>query len=141
MKSNILIVLFFAGIAGLISCTKNNNSSVSQNINSNQLKQGSWKVTNFWDKDHDETNSFDGVGFTFNSAGSVSAVSGGSTVGGNWSIGMDDTQSKLTLQFTTTPFSDINDDWHIVDLSSTVMHLADVSGGNGTTEMLTLEKI
>ena len=140
-NSKLLTIAFLFLLTELFSCSKNDSSSQNQNVNNQQLQQGSWKITNFWDKDHDETAAFSSYQITFNNDGSVSAVSGGTTVTGTWSTGTDDSQPKLILFFSTSPFSEINDDWHITSQTDNLIQLEDVSGGNGTTELLTLEKI
>lgn len=71
----------------------------------------------------------------------MTATKSGSSVSGNWSTGSDDSQSKLYLTFTAAPFNELNDDWHIVQQTSSMIQLEDVSGGNGGTDYLTFEKI
>jgi hypothetical protein len=140
-NSKLLTITFLFLLTGLFSCTKNDSSSQNQDVNKQQLQQGSWKITNFWDKDHDETATFSSYEITFNSDGSVSAVNGGTTVTGTWNTGTDDSQPKLILFFTASPFSEINDDWHITSQTDNLIQLEDVSGGGSGTELLTLEKI
>ena len=98
-------------------------------------------ITNFWDKDHDETAGFSGYEITFNDDGSVTAVKSAVTITGTWSTGNDDDQPKLLLFFNDAPFSEISDDWHITTQTDNKIELEDVSGGDGQTELLTLEKI
>jgi hypothetical protein len=38
------------------------------------------------------------------------------------------------------PFDELNDDWHIIEETSTKIRLQDVSGGSGGTDLLTFEK-
>ena len=71
----------------------------------------------------------------------MSATSGSTLVNGTWSSGNDDSQDKLYLNFTTSPFDDLSEDWHVVEQNSSTIKLEDVSGGNGGTDYLTFEKV
>jgi hypothetical protein len=89
-----------------------------------------------------ETSKFSNYVFTFSSNGTVSAVRSGSTVNGSWSDGNDDSQKKLIMNFASpADFTEISDDWHILQETSSKIQLEDVSGGNGGTDLLTFEKI
>lgn len=131
-------------IAGLFmmafaSCKKDDNSS---SPSSSIVTQGQWKVTLFSENGVVETSKFSNYVFTFNSSGTVSAVRSGSTVNGSWSDGNDDSQKKLNMNFASpVDFTEISDDWHILQESSSKIELEDVSGGNGGTDLLTFEKI
>ena len=106
------------------------------------VTQGQWKVTLFSENGVVETSKFSNYVFTFNTNGTVSAVRSGSTVNGSWSDGNDDSQHKLILNFASpADFTEISDDWHILQESSSKIELEDVSGGNGGTDLLTFEKI
>lgn len=135
------LALALVGALAFSSCSNSNNDTSNTPVDENQLKDGAWKITYFWDKDHEETAHFNDYILLFNNDGTVDADDGSVHHGGTWSTGNDDSQAKLVLNFTTDPFSEISDDWHVIDQSTNIMHLEDVSGGNGTTELLTLEKI
>lgn len=131
--------LFLTAMTALVSCT--NQDAGTYSVNSSQLKDGAWKVIYFWDKDHDETASLSSYEILFNDDGSVTAVSGSDVINGTWLVGSDDSQPKLILSFSAAPFAEISDDWHVTNQTNNLMNLEDVSGGNGSTELLTLEKI
>ncbi|MEO8146348.1 MAG: hypothetical protein ABI723_01860 [Bacteroidia bacterium] len=122
------------------SCKKDDNSNSTPSIGST-VQQGKWKVTSYIDSGNDETNHYTNYEFQFNSDGTVAAIKTGSTINGTWSNGNDDSQQKLYLSFSTSPFDELNDDWHITSQSSSQIKLEDVSGGNGGTDYLTFEKI
>ena len=130
-------------IAGLFmmafaSCKKDDNSS---SPSSTVVTQGQWKVTLFSENGVVETSKFSNYVFTFNTNGTVSAVRSGSTVNGSWSDRNDDSQHKLILNFASpADFTEISDDWHILQESSSKIELEDVSGGNGGTDLLTFVK-
>jgi hypothetical protein len=136
--SKILVIagLFMMAFA---SCKKDDNSS---SPSSNMVTQGQWKVTLFSENGVVETSKFSNYVFTFSSNGTVSAVRSGSTVNGSWSDGNDDSQKKLIMNFASpADFTEISDDWHILQETSSKIQLEDVSGGNGGTDLLTFEKI
>ena len=49
---------------------------------------------------------------------------------------------KLNIKLgTSSAFEELNDDWHVIQQSGTLLKLEDVSGGNGGTDDLSFEKI
>ncbi len=121
----------------LASCKKDSKSSVNSII-----QDGKWRVTLFSSNGNDETSHYSGYQFSFDNNGSVSAINGSSTVSGTYSDGNDDSQTKLVLNFSSHPtFSELNSDWAIIEKTTSLLRLEDVSGGNGGTDLLTLEKL
>lgn len=122
----------------VLSCKKDDNSGSTNSTNI--LKQGNWRITLYNDSGKDETSYFSGYTFTF-SNGVVTAVKGSSSVSGTYATKIDDSKNKFVLNFAaTSPFDELNDDWHIVEETSSKIRLEDVSGGNGETDLLTFEK-
>ncbi|MBL7923148.1 MAG: hypothetical protein JNL88_03020 [Bacteroidia bacterium] len=105
------------------------------------MTQGQWQVTHFSENGIDETTKFDGYVFRFSSNGTVTATRSATVVSGTWSTGNDDSQLKLVLNFSTGNFTEISDDWHILNQTTAKIRLEDVSGGNGGTDLLTFEKV
>ncbi len=137
---NIISISMLVLMIATASCKKDDNSGSTPSINFT-IQQGKWKVTTYIDNGNNETNHYTNYEFQFNSNGSVTASKQGSNVSGTWSNGNDDSQQKLILNFSTAPFDELNDDWHIVSQSSSQIRLEDVSGGNGGTDYLTFDKI
>jgi hypothetical protein len=147
-----LVIFIYTGLA--MSCNKDDDNSQQQNTTIpqtiNTAQSGSWKVTYFFDSDHEETGHFTGYVFTFNENGSLVAVKGSTTVTGTWSVtdsnssdddgGSNDTDFNI---FFASPadFEDLSDDWDIISVSNSKIELTDVSGGNGGTDFLTFQKI
>ncbi len=137
----ILFILLI--LVSFSSCKKDDNSSSSNitTVLNSTITQGGWRVTSYIDSGNNETSHYTGYAFTFQSGGVVTATKSGSTVNGTWSSGNDDSTLKLVLNFgTTDPFQELNDDWHVVQQTSTMIKLEDVSGGNGGIDYLTFEK-
>ena len=139
MKTTIALLFTLTILVfGLSSCTKDKNSTDPST--SDIVGQGTWKVTLFNDSGDDETQNFAGYNFTFNSNGTIAAVKNASTVNGTWNTGSDDSQNKLILDFgTTVQFSELNEDWVILEQTALKIRLEHVSGGNGGTDLLTFE--
>lgn len=134
------ILSFFFIIISLISCTKSNSTSTSDSNTSNIISSGTWIVTFYNDNGTDELYHFSGYNFTF-SNGIVTAIKNGATVSGIYNIKNDDNINKLILDFNTiTPFDELNDDWHIQEITFSKIRLQDISGGNGGIDYLTFEK-
>lgn len=137
----ILFILLI--LVSFSSCKKDDNSSSNNTatVLNSTITQGGWRVTSYIDSGNNETSHYTGYAFTFQSGGVVTATKSGSTVNGTWSSGNDDSTLKLVLNFgTTDPFQELNDDWHVVQQTSTMIKLEDVSGGNGGIDYLTFEK-
>lgn len=133
----------FAVVLLFSSCKKDNAVSVKNTENT--ISKGSWKATSFIEDGNDELSDISDYVFTFEDNGTVKAVKSGVTTTGTWSVGEesgDDSDSNihLNINFTTDPLTKIADDWHVMSVTSSKIELEDVSGGNGGTDELTLEK-
>lgn len=125
------------------SCKKDNNSTspISTTTVTNTIVSGTWKITYYWDTDHEETTNYSGYNFTFGSGNIITATKTGSTVTGTWTTALDDSKTKLILGFSTPAiFVKISNDWHVIERTDTKIRLQDISGGNGGTDNLTFEK-
>ncbi len=146
-KIRLLTLILIAGSIFLASCSKDDNSlDTSDKVSeiSNLAQSGTWKVTYFNDSGNDETYHFTGYSFTFASGGSVNAVNGSAVQSGTWSVTSGSSSSssnKFILNFSEVePFDELNDDWDILEYTSSIIKLKDISGGNGGTDYLTFEK-
>ena len=106
------------------------------------IVDGVWLVANYNDSGTDETGNYEGFKFTFTEDGTVVATNQTDVIQGTWSVVLDGEIHKLILDFgTVVPFDDFNDDWDVVEYSETRIELKDVSGGDGSTDILVFEKI
>lgn len=115
------------------------------------MSSGTWRISNYNDSGTDETSDYDGFSFTFNSDGSLVATNGTDTYNGTWSVTDDDDSSDDNSSgeddidfniFFSSPeiMAELTDDWDIESWSTSRLALSDVSGGDGTTDLLTFEK-
>ena len=135
--------LFFMALTVLgsfSSCTKDDDNTSPDEI-SNLVQEGKWRIASFKEDNIDETAQFTGYEFRFGSNGSVGAAKAGTTVSGSWATGTDDSKTKLMLNFgLTAPFDELNEDWQVLEKSSTSIKLQHISGGNGETDYLEFQK-
>ena len=143
MKNTLFLLLI---TVGLFSCQKDDDTNSNSTITTVNLaataSTGTWRITYYYDTDHEETSNYAGYAFTFAGGNVLTATQAGSpTVTGTWTTGKDDSKVKLILSFTTpASFSEISDDWHVTSRTDTKIVMTDVSGGNGGTDFLTFEK-
>ncbi len=154
MKIKILSLLAVAAL-GMASCSEseNNNSNNMQVVAAvrEAVSTGTWRVSYHFDET-DETADYINHVFTFNSANNtVTVVRGDLTYTGTFSVtssGSDDNSLTPDVDFNlgfvapaTADLIDLTDDWDVATYSNTEIELIDISGGNGTTELLTFTKI
>jgi hypothetical protein len=150
MKTISIFASLLCSFILIVSCSGDDNaSSANPTPVINTVKQGTWRVTYYFDTDTNETNDFTGYNFTFGSSNAVTASNGTNIYTGTWSVtadnGTDDDNPNNDLDFNlafTTPanFADLTDDWDVVSRTDTKIELIDISGGNGGTDYLTFEK-
>ncbi len=104
---------------------------------------GNWKVTLFQEDNSNQTSHFNGYSFDFGTDGVVVATNGSTTKTGNWNNGGDDSNNKLNIQFPDDdgPFEEISEDWNIIAKNPSKIELRHVSGGDGSIDLLTFEKL
>lgn len=134
------------------SMCSNDNDTPNTSVNNptdviNIVNKGTWRITYYYDTDHEETSSFNGYNFTFGANNVLTASNGTNNYTGTWSISdsnsNDDSLSDLDFNIafsSPTKFEELTDDWEIIEISSTLIKLKDVSGGNGGTDYLTFTK-
>lgn len=150
IKSLIQVAILFFAVILIGGCSSDSNSSSNQNtINAvvNNATSGSWRITYYYDTDHEETSNYTGYNFTFGSNNVLTAVNGSNTYNGTWfvtdsnSSGSSLSDLHFNILFTAPAFmEELSDDWDIISYSATEIKLKDVSGGNGGTDFLTFTK-
>ncbi|MEZ4875479.1 MAG: hypothetical protein R2793_08520 [Flavobacteriaceae bacterium] len=105
------------------------------------LLAGPWFVSNYDEDGNNQTSNYTGYTLTFATGGSVTATNGTNTFNGTWVV-TGSTTLDLTLDFgTQAPFDEFNEDWDVLSYSSTTVTLQHISGGNGGTDNLVLERL
>lgn len=108
------LFLFFISVT-LFSCSDKKENSPSGNI-----KEGTWRVAYYWDQ-KDETANFSGYALMFGDGGVLMAHKGAIMISGTWS----ETSTKIIINFTDPVLSELNNDWLIVEKSSSFIKLKD----------------
>ena len=156
MKAKLIFLNLFAVLLVAVSCDSNDDPADTQaDVNAAELQStaqdGQWRITYYFDSDKEETSDYAGYVFTFGADGTVTATNGTMEVAGTWSVtdssssdddSFDDSDVDFNLFFATpAAFEELTDDWDILEYGSSVIRLIDVSGGDGSTDYLTFEKI
>ncbi len=156
MKTKVTIFNLFAVVLLVLSCDSNDDPvNPAADANPAELQSmaqdGQWRITYYFDTDKEETDNYAGFVFTFAADGTVNATNGTSEVSGTWSVtdsdSLDDSPDDssdvdFNLFFAAPPdFEELSDDWDVMEYTSGRIRLIDVSGGDGSTEYLTFEKI
>ena len=105
------------------------------------LIDGLWYVASYVEDGDDETADYNNYEINFENDGSVAATNGSNTNTGSWSVFNNDTQMAMDFG-SQMPFEEFNDDdWDIIEYTSSSITLQDISGGGGDTDILVLEKL
>lgn len=105
----------------------------------NAIINGTWYISYYFD-DVDETSIYNGYNFTFNTNGTSITIKNATSINGTWSNYIDSGQEKLELAFDGLTLDELEDDWKVIEFSSNIIKLKDVSGGNGGTDYLYFTK-
>ncbi len=146
------VIAVCLAFAGLIACS-DDDAKVNVNGNatavSNNLKSGTWKISNYVEDTNDETANFEGYDFTFGPNNVLTATNGTNTYTGTWSVYDDDSSSDdsfdsdidVNISFITPDeFAGLSDDWDVAARSGTELQLIDVSDDDEGTDYLTFQK-
>ncbi|RKS92695.1 hypothetical protein BC952_2609 [Flavobacterium limicola] len=103
------------------------------------LTDGGWNVSYFFNK-IDETSIYNGYNFTFNSNETVAAVKGTNTIGGTWSTFVNSGHDIFLLKFDNSALDELEDNWKIIEYTTTNIRLKNESSSNGETSYLYFTK-
>jgi hypothetical protein len=113
------------------------------------VSSGNWRVTSYQESGVDNTSYFTGYNFTFGPNNVLTATKDKESIVGTWSVTADDSSKDDNLKgdvdfnigfATPSNFSELTEDWNIIEKSSTKIVLKHTSGGNGGIDYLTFEK-
>lgn len=117
----------------------NSGSGGPNLVFSSVVSSGTWRITYFYD-DGDETSDYAGYNFTFNAIGTSIATKNSTSINGTWSTYLDSGNTIFDLLFNGDTLDEIEDDWRVVEFSSTIIRLKDSSGGSNDTDYLNFTK-
>lgn len=144
MKLNVILLVFTLYLAG--SCSSIGGTTQAEVEKS--VENGNWRITLFMDSGIDKTAEYVSYRFTFHSDQSLIAKEDSSSITGFWSVSDqnpgDDSIHDLTFHIvfsTSSALESLSEDWSIITKSKKRIELNHVSGGNGGSDFLTLEKI
>ena len=149
-KFSLVIAMLF--VLTTSSMCSNEDDSPNSSVNNpseviNIVNNGTWRITYYYDTDHEETTNFNSYNFTFGASNVLTTSNGTNNYTGTWSVtdsnSNDDSLGDLDFNIafsSPAQFAELADDWEIIEKSSTLIKLKDVSGGNGGTDYLTFTK-
>lgn len=112
----------------------------------NRMTSGTWKITRFVHENTTKTADYNGVSFDFDAI-SVNLINTGTLpVAGGWGVIDEGFEGAPELVFTMAltsvepRFTNISDDWEIVESTSTLLKLQDENLETNTIDYLTFEK-
>lgn len=136
-----IVVLLFA------SCSETDDLPLVNEANVvSKMTSGNWKVTKFIYQNTTKTADYNGVLFDFDAIAVMLSNTGTVPVVGNWAVfneGFDnDPDLVFTLALTSVEerFTNISDDWYIVESTSTKLKLEDENPNTGDIDYLVFEK-
>ena len=144
MKTIKTLCIVFSLATLMAACTKNETNDLSPKSESQNLKQGSWRVSHYSEREKDETHKFNGYKLNFQDGGLFTLSNSSATFTGTWSIDplSDDSSSsshKLIIMISGNEIADqLVDDWRIVQMTDDFIQLEDDSDDH--TELLELTK-
>lgn len=139
MKQLRLVFLAVLSVFSMASSCSKDDVTPTTNIPA-IIVQGNWRVTLYNENGVDKLSQFTGYTFTF-ASGVVTAVKNGVTVTGTYRTAIDSNKIKFYLDFgTVSQFNELNEDWEILEETSTKIRLTHISGGNGGTDLITFER-
>jgi len=156
---NVIYSVFTMLLLVTTSCNKdddsvNTDAQLIMEVSAHAV-EGLWQVTSYIDSGENETNDYNGYSFDFAESGVLTATKGADVVIGSWSVTSSDDDSSdddgndtddidFNIFFNvneSSVFDDLSDDWDITSASATQISLFDVSGGDGSTDILVFGRI
>lgn len=137
----LLLTLFFS------SCDESEIPLLNEAKVVNRMSSGSWKVSLFTYQNTTKTADYEGVVFDFDAI-TVSLTNTGTTpVAGSWGVtdegfeGEPELVVNLALTSVEPRFTNISDDWYIIESTPTKLRLRDENLATGTIDYLTFQKL
>lgn len=137
----IALVVILIGVVGFYSCEKTYvEPSIATEITDGSklvLAPAVWRVTSFQWKDKESNNHFISYTFNFNPDGTVEAIHNHIKEYGTF---VKKNNNILELKFAGDPLLELNNNWTILEHTSTSMNLKGLSPYDTSSEFLVMEK-
>lgn len=101
------------------------------------LTSGNWRISYYHEGDDDETIVYNGYVFAFNTNNTITITRNSSTFNGTWLFYEENGLDILEIDFQDDPLDDLDDDWELLEFSSTLIQLKE----EGDEEYLNFTKI
>ena len=146
MKRKLLISLSIVALL-FASCEESEDIPLVNEANViNKMTSGNWRVTKFIYQNTTKTSDYSGISFDFDAISVMLSNTGTTPVGGSWTVidqgfsGDPDLVFSLALTSVEPRFTNISDDWYIVESTSTKLKLEDENLETGDIDYLVFEK-
>lgn len=157
MNLNRFCWIIAAMMLSFVSCDDKNDDNQDQaaakitEVENRAINGQQWRITNYTKENLDNTASFNGYIFEFDTNNLLTVTNGSDNFAGTWSVtgedDNDDSKSEFddidfNLQFINPPlFVELTEDWEVINLTDSRIELRHSSGGNGRIDLLTFERI
>lgn len=128
-----------------MACSKDDENTPepinSGNVTST-LTKGPFYVSFFKEDGNIKTSNFNNYTFVFDANGGTTVNTPGGTATGTWSVGNDDSKTKVVFNFGAgNPLEKLNEDWEVLSITNSQISMRHISGGNGGVYLLTISRI
>lgn len=144
-KRFLFVLLAILVVVSFMSCNKEESKNTADEV-ADTVKEGTWKVSYFYDSGKDETLNYSGYNFVFGGNNVLSASKGTNFYNGQWFVTKstsDDDLFSTIFKISIGPndiFQDLNGDWKVMANTGSSLMLKDDSHGDTAIEYLTFEK-
>ena len=145
MKIKLISCLLFLTLT-LNSCSSDDVPLLNEAKVIERMSSGTLKITNFTFQNVNKTSDYTGVIFDFDAISLTLSNTGTLPVAGSWGVmddgfeGEPDLVVSLALTSVEPRFTNISDDWHIIESTSNKLKLKDENLETGSIDYLTFEK-
>jgi len=139
------VLLAVAVITAFASCNSDDYKTGADDV-SDTVKDGTWKVSYFYDSGKEETSNYEGYNFTFGNNTVLTALKGTDSYAGVWSVAKSTSDSDLHSTIFKIAFGspdvliNLTGDWKVVENTGTSLKLKDDSKGDTVVDYLNFEK-
>lgn len=140
------VLLTIVVISTFVSCHNDESKNTVDEV-TDTMKEGTWRVSYFYNSGKVETENYAGYNFVFGGNAVVTVSKQTNSYNGQWLVNestSDDDLFSTIFQISIGPnelFQNINRDWKLMNNSGSTLMLKDDSKGEKAIDYLTFEKI